>query len=269
MAYFKLLGFVVAALCFFITSAPFLLWALVDRYGAKKRLIQLAHLYAKFVLKLFGISYHVTNKQQDKNKKTGQLIVSNHMSYLDALVMMALRPVCFVTSIEMKQTPVLGQICEAGGCLYVERRSREGLSEEIKDITRALKAGLDVVIFPEATSTNGEAIKRFKRPLFQAAIDSGAAIVPQTINYSAINKKAVTTANRDYVCWYGDMTFFPHLMSVLRQKSIDVELTLSPPLLPNKDSTTTVMSAQAEQMVKEYYRPIMQTQVSATGVHLS
>jgi 1-acyl-sn-glycerol-3-phosphate acyltransferase len=83
----------------------------------------------------------------------------------------------------MKNTFFLGQICKFASCLFVERRSRGNLDQEIKEITDALNYGHNVLIFPEGTSTNGDEVLRFKRPLFNAAIFSSKKVLPATLNY--------------------------------------------------------------------------------------
>jgi 1-acyl-sn-glycerol-3-phosphate acyltransferase len=257
MSYLKLIGFILFAICYLFTSIPFYIWSKFDRYKPRKYLTNLASFYAKRVLKLFGMRINLKNFKPFEVRDVGRLIISNHMSYIDALVMMAHRPVCFVTSVEMRNTPFLGQICEAGGCLYVERRSRQNLSDEIIDITNALKTGLDVVIFPEATSTNGEELRRFKRPLFQAAIDAGALIIPQTLKYQFVNDRPITTENRDSVCWYGEMKFFPHLLDVMSKKSFDFEIVMNSPFMAKSCQTTLELSELAQSQIKLSWQPIL------------
>ena len=212
--------------------------------------------YSRLVIKLFGIQFTVNNRSGLKNIKSGSLIICNHLSYLDVLMVEATHASSFVTSIEVKNTPFLGQLCEAGGCLYVERRSRKNLSHEIEDITNALKAGVSVVVFPEATSTNGDEVKRFKRPLFNSAINSGASIIPMAINYKSIDGNKVDITNRDTVFWYGDMSFFPHLWKVLKQNLICVEITVEKPIMVREKDEVSEVASLAHQIVSSLYQPI-------------
>ena len=146
------------------------------------------------------------------------------MSYLDALILASLRPVCFITSIEMKNVPVLGLLTELGGCLYTERRSKENLRSEVAQLSQALQDGFDIVIFPEGTSTNGTGILPFKRGLLSAAMDAKKSILPITIQYQEINGKKVNTGNRDILCWYGDMYFAPHFFKLILLKSVKIRV---------------------------------------------
>ncbi|NJL24795.1 MAG: 1-acyl-sn-glycerol-3-phosphate acyltransferase [Calothrix sp. SM1_5_4] len=139
------------------------------------------------------------------------LFVGNHLSYLDILVIHSEVPTCFVTSMEIKETPVLGQVCQLAGCLFIERRNKQNLRAEVSEISEGLREGLNVAIFPEATSTNGEQILRFRRPLYLAAIMAEKPVIPFCLNYRSVGGEAINVRTRDKVFWYGDMDFAPHL----------------------------------------------------------
>lgn len=203
-----------------------------------------------------GIKATLSPRLVQQPKGRSALVVGNHLSYLDILILAGHMRLCFVTSVEMKETPFLGHITFFGGCLYVERRSKENLSAEIKEITRALQEGHNVVVFPEATSTNGEAVLRFRSPLFQSAIDAGAPVLPIAINYTKIDGAPVTLRNRDRVCWYGDMTFHGHFTDIITAKSIEVQVDCSPLMFPAPDQTSKDLALLAHQEVATMYRPL-------------
>lgn len=184
------------------------------------------------------------------------LLVSNHLGYLDVLVMCQLMPACFVTSKEIEKTPVLGLICKWGGCLFVDRRSRKNLPKEISEITEALAQGCNVAIFPEATSTNGETILRFKRPLFNSAMLSGRQVLPVCLNYTDVSGAPLNSVNRDSVFWYGDMSFVPHLWRVLLAKEIKVDLVLNSPL-ETQNQTDLELAEVSHKMVSIHFQPCL------------
>jgi 1-acyl-sn-glycerol-3-phosphate acyltransferase len=124
----------------------------------------------------------------------------------------------------MKETPGLGQICLLGGCLFVERRSRNNILSEISEIEQALKNGLNILLFPEAKSTNGEDVLKFKRSLFQAAVNCQHDTYTLSLNYKEINGEEIKRHNRDKVFWYGDMDFAGHFIELCQQSSIQVDL---------------------------------------------
>lgn len=211
--------------------------------------------YARFTLWFMGIK--VNRNIMEKAIERNYLNVSNHLSYTDILVICAFYPSCFVTSTEMRDTPFLGLICKLAGCVFVERRNKDNIGLEIEEITNTLASGLSVVIFPEATSTNGEEVIRFRRPLFKAALDSNVAIKPFTINYRYLDGDMVSLKNRDCIFWYGDMTFLNHLWGIFKIEKINVELTVGQAINCKNKVDYSALAEQSHRLVSSYYRPIV------------
>lgn len=254
VAALKLFLFSFVLINFFILSIPLLLLSLYDRYLARR--------YMAYVLKLSTyLGWLIFNMKVEVNdpfnsRKTKGLIVSNHLSYLDIIASSPYMPSCFITSLDMRRAFFLGQIVEAAGCVFVDRKSRKNINDEILDITNALNFGLDVTLFPEATSTNGEQIKPFKRSLFQAAINSESYIKPMTLNYRFIDGEKVSKKNRDKVCWYGDMDFFPHLWSFLKLKEVIISLDFAEPIKVHKTSDSKELATEVYAIVTSKYEVI-------------
>lgn len=204
-------------------------------------------------LKVFGVKIEFDGREGQL--RTPQLMVSNHLGYLDVLVMATLAPCAFVTSVEIKNTPFLGWLTELAGCLYVERRNRSNLGLEISDIKAELENGLSVCIFPEATSTNGESVIRFRKPLYQAAIDSGRPVLPLCINYTHIDRRPTSIANRDFVCWYGDMEFLGHLWAFFSKEVIHVTVSAQETLCSKEINCPASLAEQSHLRVLTAFRP--------------
>lgn len=185
------------------------------------------------------------------------LILANHLSYLDALVMASLGPCCFITSVEMKNAGFLGLITKLAGCLFVERRSRDQISNEITEIETALREGFNVVIFPEATSTNGSGVLPFKRSLLEAAVRAKKSILPTCINYRKINGEPVTSKNRDLLCWYGKMEFADHFYKFLGIEQTKVELTILPEIIIAPEDTREMLATKAHAAITACYTPLV------------
>jgi 1-acyl-sn-glycerol-3-phosphate acyltransferase len=184
------------------------------------------------------------------------LLVGNHLSYLDIVIIASQATTCFVTSMEIRETPFLGQICMLAGCLFVERRSRKDLAKEIEELTVGLSRGLCVTIFPEATSTNGEQILRFRRPLFLAAVKAQKPVIPMVINYRVLGKDPLSVNNRDKVFWYGDMPFASHLWELCGLGNIEVDLNFLEPIYPSPDQEPGELSAKAQVAVESVFIPV-------------
>ena len=213
------------------------------------------HVGARWLQRALGMKMVVEGRE---NLKPGHnyLIVANHLGYLDAVLMSGFLECAYVTSVEMKNTPLLGQIVELGGCLFVERRSKDNIKNEIGEIEEALRQGFHVTVFPEATSTEGEAVRPFKRPLFAAAANAPRPVLPMVIQFHSIDGEPVTKANRDAVCWYGDMTFGRHFLKLTSIREITVKLKILPEIPVTKDSTRDTLMEEAYRRIVSAYEPI-------------
>ncbi len=158
----------------------------------------------------------------------GHYIVCNHLGYLDGIVLGSLFPVIFVTKLQVKRWPVIGQLLTLLGTIFVDRENKNGIASIVDGISLALSGGANVLIFPEGTSTNGERLHPFQSSFFAAPLMARSPVVPLTLSYKSIDHQPVTAANRDRIYWYGDMSFAPHLWDLLGTKRIDVSVKIHP-----------------------------------------
>lgn len=205
-------------------------------------------------LKIIGINVVQKNKNQIDSKN--KLIISNHLSYVDVLVLSSIYPSCFVTSKEMKNTFFLGQLCMLGGCLFVDRKNRRNIHKEVYELTETLNNQLSVAIFPEAKSTDGTSVLPFKRPLFQAAIDSGQDVLPVCLNYKKLDSENITLKNRDIVFWYGDMSFFSHALKLFSYKQLIVEIETLPVIAIKKFTDKNELADHCRELISAKYTEI-------------
>ena len=114
-------------------------------------------------------------------------LVSNHVSWVDILVLMAETFPSFVAKATIRELPLVGVISEAMGCIYVQRETRgageNGAAALVRD--RLLQRGRDpsscppLVLFPEGTTTNGGFLLPFKTGAFL----TGAPVQPVLLRY--------------------------------------------------------------------------------------
>lgn len=246
--------FASALAVYFVVSFSIFAFAGFSFPRARPFLIKVISITSQLGLRVFGVKVRKNFAPVDPHEN--YLIVSNHLSYLDILIISSYFPTCFVTSNEMKETPFLGQLCLLGGCLFVERRSRSGITGEVKELTNALDDGLNVVIFPEATSTNGEAVIRFRRPLFQAAINAQSKVLPLCLNYRTLDGEKLTLNNRDKVFWYGDMPFLGHALKLFSHKTVVAELTVMKSLNAKDFGDKNSLADKCYQLVSDEFQII-------------
>ena len=111
------------------------------------------------------------------------LVVANHVSWLDILVMNAAHPVRFLSKSDVKKWPLLGRLIAGSGTLFIERAKRRDALRVVQQITTYLRDGHRVAIFPEGTTNDGIHVLPFHGNLIQSAIDAEAAVCPVGIRY--------------------------------------------------------------------------------------
>ncbi len=181
-------------------------------------------------------------------------MVSNHMSYLDILVLSSVQPAVFVTSVEMEKTFFLGDMAKLGGSFFVDRVNRRKMKDEVQALVNLLNDQFNVFIFPEGTSTDGSQILPFKKSLFRVPFQTGFPILPICLKYKTIDGEAFSSQNCDRVCWYDEMTFAPHFLQLMGLREMQVDLTYLEPLNPaDFDSHGELARAAQDQITSAYF----------------
>ncbi len=224
----------------FFLSASWIRLLYRDPIKQRQALVNNTARTARGFIKAFQIKLQIVNPQGlDALRSQNHLIIANHVSYTDIIILSSIFPFVYITSVEMSENPFLGDITRLGGCLFTNRKKFNSLPQEIENFASALKQGFNVVLFPEGTSTNGETIKDFRKSLFQVAIHAKVPVLPICIKYTHIDDKPIEDSTRDLICWYGDMTFAPHFSKLLGRK-IRAEVHVLEPI-PWQDSNNRGM----------------------------
>lgn len=151
------------------------------------------------------------------------LFVSNHISWLDILVLGCIVPVHFLSKHEVKTMPVVGTLATRAGTLYIHRGRHESASQASADITRVLKLKHNAVVFAEGTTTDGN-IRKFHSRMIQSAVDAGAMVQPVAIFYPGKDKESgKVTVNPDAL-FTGNTTIGESFNLIARAPFIDVEV---------------------------------------------
>src|SRR5262249_22692599 len=115
-------------------------------------------------LRIFGTETSVTGIIPQSG-----LLVCNHLSYFDVLILAAITPSEFVAKSEVRKWPVFGWFARLAGTIFVERDKRSHTAQSAAEIASALADGSLVVLFPEGTSSGGETVLPFKSSLLEPA----------------------------------------------------------------------------------------------------
>jgi 1-acyl-sn-glycerol-3-phosphate acyltransferase len=151
------------------------------------------------------------------------LLVSNHLGYLDVFVLASIAPAVFVAKREIKFWPVIGWLTQMGGTLFVDRERRVQVGRMNDEIQAALDQGALVVLFPEGGSSDGQTVLPFKSSLLEPAVQPAYPLSVSAIQYAIEDGDVIRE-----VCYWGDHTFFPHLLNLLGKRAIRATVRFAP-----------------------------------------
>jgi 1-acyl-sn-glycerol-3-phosphate acyltransferase len=159
-----------------------------------------------------------------KDERCGELparglLVSNHLSYLDILVLSSLRPVVFVAKKDVKSWPVFGWFAAMAGTIFIDRERRTHVGQINRAIEETMNSGVLVVLFAEGTSSGGETVLPFKSSLLEPAVQQPHLLSAALIQYELEDGDA-----SEEVCYWKDMKFLPHLINLLGKPSVRARL---------------------------------------------
>jgi lyso-ornithine lipid O-acyltransferase len=228
MRLLKLVAFLSLWVFFFALVATVHLW--IPILGLPNRWKIISRLNRNFTLLLrliLNIKVTVAG-DEGQMERGGYVIIANHVSYVDGIVLGSIFPILFVSKREVKRWPIVGQWNILCGTIFINRQRKEEVGSLVDEMTRKLKQETNILLFPEGTSTNGEKLLPFQTVPLAAPLRSRSIIVPATIAYKNIDDAPVTAANRDLIYWYGDMDFVSHFWKVLALRNVEVLVTIQP-----------------------------------------
>ncbi|MFI9591785.1 lysophospholipid acyltransferase family protein [Nonomuraea sp. NPDC052265] len=138
---------------------------------------------ARLLLRALGVRVEVVGPVEAVREAAGVLVVANHVSLLDPVVMLAALPCRLLAKREVRRWPLIGALGAACGALFIDRERLSTLPAAVGLIRDALLAGEVVTAFPEGTTSCGREVGTFRPAVFQAAIDAGAAVCPAVLRY--------------------------------------------------------------------------------------
>ncbi|MFK8030715.1 MAG: lysophospholipid acyltransferase family protein [Gammaproteobacteria bacterium] len=122
------------------------------------------------------------------------VIVANHASYLDGLILKAVLPprFGFVIKREVTRVPLIHFLLRRIGSEFVERRNRYRSGQDARRIVELAKSGNSIAVFPEGTFTAQPGLAQFRPGAFAAAVAGELPVVPVVIEGS----RAMLSADR-------------------------------------------------------------------------
>lgn len=160
------------------------------------------------------------------------VLVSNHQSYVDILLLASQLDTVFVSKHEVARWPVLGVLCRAMGTVFLRRESKRDLSRVLAEMNGHLAHDCGIVFFPEGTSTSGGDVLEFRPSLLEIAVRLGQPVAYASLRY--VTPEGQPAAS-DVVCWWGDAPFAGHFLRLLSMPGFRAELFFGPRPIESSD----------------------------------
>jgi 1-acyl-sn-glycerol-3-phosphate acyltransferase len=183
------------------------------------------------------------------------LFVSNHVSWVDIVVIGSITPVAFVAKREVASWPLVGVTAKMQRTVFVDRGRRHQTGDAVSEIVKRVASGTSVVLFAEGTSSDGNRVLPFRSALLGAIEDQsgGASILmqPMAITYVGQHGLPMGRQHRPLVAWYGDLDFMPHFKAFIERGAVDALVNYGDPVPADRDIDRKAMSKRLEGTVRE------------------
>jgi 1-acyl-sn-glycerol-3-phosphate acyltransferase len=172
------------------------------------------HRWCSFACRILGIGLTLRGSMPSAG-----LLVCNHLSYLDILLLSSIRPCIFVAKRDIVAWPLFGWLARAAGTIFVDRHCRVATGGVVDLMREAIAGDSLVVLFPEGTSSDGSSVLPFKSALLEPALQLCCPVTAGAIDYSLPGGSAA-----DEVCYWRDMTLVPHLFNLFSKPRVESHL---------------------------------------------
>lgn len=190
----------------------------------------------------------------------GCLFVSNHVTYLDIIVLGSILPGRFVAKHEVRSWPVLGLASRVVDVLFVDRSSRRDTHRVAREIADGLARGDCILLFPEGTSTHGHRVARFRPPLLGPAADGSLPVHYGALHYRTLEDDPPAHL---VVCWWGNMPFAPHVWRLAQLRRIEAKVRFGE--RPLRDDDRKDLARRLQERVDSLFQPIVDFEPTETG----
>lgn len=169
----------------------------------------------------------------------GSLLVCNHISWLDAMVLGAQGPVSFLSKAEVRDWPLAGWMAARGGTLFIARGGNQ-TGELALQIGARIAAGECFAIFPEGTTSRGLGVRRFHPRLFAIAQQPGLKVQPVALAYRRAGERGPDLT----IPYVDEQSLAANLWTLLRHPGLVAEVHLLPPCEPLPGDDRRALSAR-------------------------
>lgn len=180
------------------------------------------------------------------------LLVSNHLSYLDIMVLGSRLPAAFIAKAEVARWPVVGHLCRVVDTLFVDRARKSDLPRVLEHARSELGRGRGIVLFPEGTTSKGAALLPFRASLLDLPASLGLPVWAAALSYRT--GPGDPPAHQS-VCWWGEAPFAPHLWRLVQVRRIHATVRVAAE--PIAAAERKELAARLQEAVAARFTPVI------------
>ena len=212
--------FLIFLIIFALTPIQYILVKIKLRYR-----IYIPIIFHKILLRILGIKVKLIGQ---KISKRPLILVGNHTSYIDIIILGSIMPICFIAKNEIKSWILFGFLAKLQNTIFIKRKNIKTL-ESIKNINKDLDSESAIVLFPEGTTNSGKKVLNFKSSLFNLFENNNTLRLQNfSLCYTHVNNMPIDNRTRPQISWYGDMNIITHLLNFLKLSSVNASVVLHP-----------------------------------------
>jgi len=227
----------------------------------------LPSLWHRFILRMLGMRLHLHGRMSERRPL---LLASNHVSWTDIMVLGSAARVNFIAKAEVAGWPGIGILAHLQRTVFVERERRRKSGEQAVEIAGRMRRGDPMVLFPEGSTGDGNSLLPFKSTLFGAASmaigdASGETVViqPVAIAYTRFHGMPMGRRHQMRAAWIGDTGLMPHLLALIREGAMDVEVHFGEPVEYDPGSGRKHAAREVERRVRAMFTAALRDPSSA------
>lgn len=185
-------------------------------------------------------------------------LVSNHLSYIDVVPLWLYLDTTFIAKSKVRSWPFFGLATRVLGVFFINRELKRDVHRMNQRISESISDEQGIVLFPEGTSTKGEKVLPFNTSLLQFPAKSKIPVHYASISYTSYNSNRPA---RQYICWWGDMSFFSHFWELLKMPSFEANIQFGKSEITNDNRKE--LAQQLHEAVSEQFIPCKSRQHSS------
>ena len=191
-------------------------------YTSKSKKIERGIIYRRLNVRILHYILGSKITVYGEEPKVSGLIISNHRSYFDGLIILKNILAFPIAKKEVESWPLVGNVGKATGVIFVNRENKESRIQTRLQVSKVLEDGFSILNTPEGTTHIEPTTIKFKPGAFVLAAELGVPVIPIAVDYKNLND-----------AWIGDDTFIPHFLRCFGKWRTETKVSYLEPIQSN------------------------------------